>query len=514
MPNRDETTHAVRHNRFDREDLLQAAESTPGFRGARRRLNATTSTGTQAVDDLFYLLLKVDARLVDRTEMAPEYLVNYAVAEEMTVSRPLERLRELTWADPFQAAAACVDLVPQLEAVFDRLRLAQERADELAVALANLERALPLLSDAQAAVDELSGDLSPEELQEMADAIDRLRSVAETVATLEAMAQTKREQLDEALEDAAPEVGVALGGALGGLADDLEQGQTVAAAWGVSPGELRQMPAAERLALARTLNTDKMRRVAELFGRIRNLSLSTACDTVEVHEEIVDLELGDDLGRVVPAELLALAHPTTELDFLARWADGELTQYAVEGTEQLGRGAIIMAIDGTGSMGVGDRDRWAKAVMLVLLNQAKTQGRTMHVLVFGYHQMLHVPFVEPADFSPENLVKVAGAFWHSGTDFTTPMTKALELLGEEFAATGRTSADVVFATDDECFVPTAFMAHYLSEMHRMKARTWGVNVAGHANDHGALAQMSEGRVMTVEDLTSGDDIVALLVGTR
>lgn len=514
MPNRDKTTHAVRHNRFDREDLGHAKETAPGFRGARKRLNATTTTGSQAVDDVFYLLLKVDAHLVDRAEMAPEYLVNHAVADEMAQLRALDRLRETTWADPFQAGVACVELLPHLEAVFDKLSLAQERAEELRLILNSLARAEPTLRDAQAVVDALSGDLSPQDLAQMAEAIERLRKAAQVVDGLEKLALAKQEQLDEALADAAPEMTVTLDAALTAMADGVEQLQAVATAWGVDPGQLRQMPAEDRLALARKLNSDKMRGIADLFGRIRNLSLSTTCDTVEVHEEVVDLELGNDLGRVVPSELLALAHPTTELDFLSRWADGELTQYQVEGREELGRGAIIMAIDGTGSMAMGDRDRWAKAVMLVLLNQAKMQRRAMHVLIFGYHQMLHLPFVAPSDFTPENLVKAAGAFWNSGTDFTTPMTRALELLREEFDATGRTSADVVFATDDECYVPTDFMAGYLAEMKRMKARTWGVNVAGYARADGALAQMCEGRVMTVEDLTSGRDIVALLTGVR
>lgn len=169
--------------------------------------------------------------------------------------------------------------------------------------------------------------------------------------------------------------------------------------------------------------------------------------------------------------------------------------------------------DGSGSMS-GDREMWAKAVMLCLLDLAKTQKRTMHVIHFGSPgQFEHIGFTKPEDFNSERIVMAAELFFNGGTDFHTPMKEALEILEAEFAETGGVRADVVFITDDECGVDPEFMTDYLERMHKMQSTTWGVTVNAYPpREGGPLYQMAEGKVAMVKDFLSGDDIRQVFAG--
>lgn len=476
---------------------------------ARKAIGKTVFTGVEALDDTYWLLHKAVPVVLPAEEVQPSYLVNRAVAQELSVLSTTKRLRLYTVGDPVATAHACVELRPTLEGIFDRLAVEQCLANDLQD---YRDRMVEIgASIAQAEFDFDDADIDDgDELERCAAFLQILRHQLEV---LETQTEQTAAELDDHLEREGGSIGSDLRAVVTRAADDLEYRATAAEVWGLAPGQLVRMPAAERLALAKKLNTTRMREIADLFGRIQNLALSEAAETVTAtYEEIYDLEHGNDLGRVVPAEFLMLGEDTENL-FFARYADRELLQYEVRGTEPLGRGGIVMCVDGSASMD-GQRERWAKAVMLVLLHLAREQKRTMHVIHFGGPgQLRHIPFTEPQHFCPERIIDAASTFFYSGTDFVTPMRAALEVLTTEFATTNYARSDVVFATDDECGVPDGFMATYLAEMDRMSARTWGIAFARY-DEHGPLFRMCEGRVASIKDLTSGHDVRDMLRGTR
>jgi uncharacterized protein with von Willebrand factor type A (vWA) domain len=484
LPDPKGKTHAIVNDAWDRADLKRALKEVRPLKRVRRKLADQHWTGSEAVDDAFFVLYKADPHLVERSAMRASHVVNHQVLGELLTTAAARRLRAYTVGDFLAAATAAVEIAHSLEAIFDRLSLAREKAERL-------QTVLEALAKAQRGEDH------------------------EMVEMLAEVAEHQNAMLTSLMAGAAADTAVALADAAGAAAEAMGTQEQVARAWGMTPGELTRLSVDERLKLARSLNSPRMAQIADLFGRISNLAMSTAVEEVDdVHDDVVDMETGSDLSRVFPSEFLALIDPLTAPGFMARLATDDLLQVAVAGPEEQGRGAIVMCIDGSGSMGIGDRDLWAKATMLVLLHQARAQGREMHVVIFGYHQLVHHAFRQPADFTPERIVATAEAFWASGTDFEAPMAKAVEILGTEMMESGRTQADVVFATDDECWVRPEVMAEYLSEMRSMHARTWGLMVGQEASPDGALWQMSEGRVLTVQDLTSGQDVRSLLGGIR
>src|SRR3972149_5183062 len=77
--------------------------------------------------------------------------------------------------------------------------------------------------------------------------------------------------------------------------------------------------------------------------------------------EVYDISLGNDIGRIIPAELSFLRHKALRKDFLKRLIEGRLLQYYLK--EEKGRGPLVVCVDGSSSM-EGHKEMWAKAVCL------------------------------------------------------------------------------------------------------------------------------------------------------
>jgi uncharacterized protein with von Willebrand factor type A (vWA) domain len=509
-------TRVIETDPWDRRGHDRAIKGNRKYASARRRLTKRTKAAPDALADVFMGLVKASPRLLAMSDVAPSHLVNRLVLSEMLRLTSTRRLRGHTVGDPVQATLGCVSLAPLLESIFERLALEQESANQVQIQLMALARLEGQVADAEEAFDRALGDGSDEEIEAALAAADAVRDARRSAQSASEELDRQMQALIERLESGAGQVSADLHRALGEMADQLQDREATARAWGISPGELHLLSADERLKLAKTLNSERLREIASLFGRVRNLARSDADLAPEgPQDEIVDLELGGDLGRVVASEWLKLGDPVTEMDFFARLADHELLQYAVAGRDELGRGGIIMCVDGSGSMR-GAAELWSKAVMLHLLHEARAQRREMHVIHFsGPGQFVRLSFVEPGDFTAERLIGAAGTYFGGGTDFQTPMAEALAVLADEFARTGRTRADVVFATDDECEVRDEFMDYYLSEMKRLGARTYGLAMNGCTPcTDGPLATMSAGRMATVTDLRSGRDVRDMLRAVR
>jgi len=91
-------------------------------------------------------------------------------------------------------------------------------------------------------------------------------------------------------------------------------------------------------------------------------------------EELLEVEQGDAIHRLLPHELLSLHHPVLRKDFYRRFLDQELIQYSLRGVEEKGKGPMIVCLDGSSSMS-GDKEIWSKAVTLTLLEIARKQRR-------------------------------------------------------------------------------------------------------------------------------------------
>jgi uncharacterized protein with von Willebrand factor type A (vWA) domain len=128
--------------------------------------------------------------------------------------------------------------------------------------------------------------------------------------------------------------------------------------------------------------------------------------------------------------------------------------------------------------------------------------------------------VERTQDAPCVCIKVAredGLFLTEGmivthnTDFITPLSKALDILEEEYTTKGEVKADIIFASDGECGVPETFLKKFKEEQEKMAFRVYGIAIDVHP-DTEPLKTICDGRVLTIKDLLSGNDIREIFRG--
>jgi hypothetical protein len=196
-----------------------------------------------------------------------------------------------------------------------------------------------------------------------------------------------------------------------------------------------------RSLAARLRDDARLRRIAKLAGRFRRIAGGKRRSRVRHGaDEIVDVEQGADLARLLPFELVQLVHPRTRLLTLRGLVESACLQHRLEGTETLGKGPLVVAIDKSGSM-EGDRDIWATAVALALLDVAQHEQRPFVLLCFD-GAVKHESIVAPGAILPEAALFVLA---DGGTDIDKAIRRSLEIIEQRPGALRE--ADIVLITD-------------------------------------------------------------------
>jgi uncharacterized protein with von Willebrand factor type A (vWA) domain len=251
-----------------------------------------------------------------------------------------------------------------------------------------------------------------------------------------------------------------------------------------------------RTLAQRLKHDDRLKRIALLAGRFKRIGAAKRRSKVRHGaDEIMDVEQGGDLGRLLPAELVKLGHPRFRLAALRALVERQALQYRMEGTEVLGRGPLVVCLDKSGSMD-GPPDLWATAVALALLGQAQHEHRPFALLGFdGALKSEHV--VGPGAPLPWEALFTGCS---GGTNIDRVIDRALEIIATHQGALRR--ADVVLITDGASSADQA-------ESLRTRAVTLGVSVlgVGIGIDAASLKPWC-GEAVTVTDLDRLDDTAA------
>jgi uncharacterized protein with von Willebrand factor type A (vWA) domain len=219
------------------------------------------------------------------------------------------------------------------------------------------------------------------------------------------------------------------------------------------------------IGLARKLRElPKLRELARIAGRVRQIASTKRRARVRrVPEEYGDVELGGDLGRLLPSSLMRLVHPKLRRVELRALVENQSLQYGVHGNDTRGAGPIVICVDKSGSM-KGSADTWSTALTLALLDQAQEEQRVFAVLAFD-GQVKSETIVRPGEKLP-----LAALFTgcDGGTDIDHVIERALDLIK---AGGGLGRADVILVTDG---VSDPIKAADLRE----RAATCGVSIFG------------------------------------
>lgn len=580
-------TDAVHQDRFDQRLFDELMADAPALREVVEDMRQTIDYAPDLMRDTLMQLWQGDPRLRPQSEMKDTHLINHAVAHDVATSEALLQARAYTQHDKYGAAMAAIGLSTEVREYVrehnERLQEAAEEAErqkEEAEAAAQQAQAVQqAMQDALDAIPPDPPDPTPPDPtgDEEADAAaaQAAADAAAAAAEAQAQAQAQAEEAAQALESAVSAAEAAKQAAenaqtqvravatqarqdlkqptqraLKEAAETLEEEAAMFDAWGIDAGEVKSMDFSERQRLAQSLRGSKLARYIDLVGRFRLMAAAQRVRKVEYgRDQVVGTELSGDLSRVVMTEFTALAMgddelgELLELDFYKRWFEDQLLSREFEGTEKVGKGAIIAVWDESSSMDAhdgtclrcggtdvsthysnkgqcqrdgcggyaGTREAWAKAFALALLDAARQQRRDFVGIGFASaHQQVVWRFPggrgETAD-----VLRMVEHFFSGTTNFPNPMDMAVDILDAEFNERGHMKGDIVFITDDASTLPSEWLSRYLRRKERLGFRTFGIALGG-ANPRGALAAMSD-NVRTIKqfaDPSAVDDVFQVL----
>jgi uncharacterized protein with von Willebrand factor type A (vWA) domain len=286
--------------------------------------------------------------------------------------------------------------------------------------------------------------------------------------------------------------------------DDLRDAQR---AMGVGPGDVQQIPAEEfKKRFEQIKKSQTLRRIMELAGRYRRLAQTKQRQkTRHGQDDIVGVELGNDLGRLCPSELAALADEDLELNVMRRYLERGLMQRDYRGIETKARGPIVVVVDESRSMS-GERIATAKAFALAMAWIARHQKRYICLVGFASGSDKTCLVMPPNQFDQAGLIGWLEHFFNGGTTCDVPLRllpKNWEKLG---VPTGET--DMIIITDGCMDVSSATVKKYNDWKHATQVKCYTMIIG--EDEPGDLEHVSD-RAWCLPDLSIENDAIQELM---
>jgi Mg-chelatase subunit ChlD len=262
-----------------------------------------------------------------------------------------------------------------------------------------------------------------------------------------------------------------------------------------------------RDAHSRLRSSARLRRITELAGRLERIAATKARSRVKPGVgEVHGIDLGADVSRLLPSELVALRHPRLRLALLSRLLQRRALCYGMKGKEPQARGPIVVLLDESSSMREGSKDVWSKAVCLALLSTATRQKRAWHLVAFNGAIRREVE-VTAGQATPELIQQALDSGCAGGTDFDAPVLKAVEII-----KTSRVmkNADVVLITDGEDDLE-AETVEAATRLTRTEGVSWfAIGVGQEAQTYLRSLEPIATNMVAVRDTTDSDPVVPVI----
>lgn len=245
----------------------------------------------------------------------------------------------------------------------------------------------------------------------------------------------------------------AVGRAVTEAEKEVSELQESAAALGMGPGEPGSNdPKAVAELFKRVRSNPHLKKICDLAGRFRRVAQSKQRLRV-LHglDDVVGVEFGGDVGRLLPSELVKFVVLELELDTLRRLAERQLLCRDVRAVEPVGKGPILVCCDESGSM-QGPKAHAAKALALALAWVARRQRRWVGLCAYSGDTGERILALPPTRWDEAALCDWLTAFIGGGSEIDVPVRELPRIYREIGAPVGKT--DVVMVTDCKCRLPT------------------------------------------------------------
>lgn len=414
-----------------------------------------------------------EGEVADSAELNRRMMQQYINSDDLLETRPLTRLNE--FESGFTAASFANGMHGSLKE--GALAIHAKRSEDMRQYERDLNDIDQRLKDLQEQMQNNPDDVDDQFVKKIEDLIDQHGASSDALAGLQQQQQQTPIGVDvaDAIDDAAKQA-----------RDDAEG---IASMPGAGQGQGQRIAPDAMFALAKKWRENPiLQRVAEIMGRLeRDMRYKRANRVVGGFEEVVDVEFGDNAALALPHELSKLHHPLMRKDFFRRYHEQAIAQYELRGNEPEGKGPVVILRDESYSM-MGDRNAWAAAVSLALVNIAHKEKRDACIIAFSSaneHKAWFFPGRQALDL--EAIIDCASHFHAGGTDVTSAALAGEQVMLQvpEFA-----KADMVVITDGE-----SYYAENAEELkRRLQSRGVRIHGVGVGGVYGYLSKFCESNI--------------------
>ena len=489
----------ILNDAYDRRVWQQLRADSPSLRELEEKGAAFLPHFGSLLQDIFCLLFKYNINYVEERLVLASALLNEKFLRSIHQGAQYEFLREQTLLNEAHAGLSTLILGERLLALVREEKLLTRRDMRDLWDIRKQEEIVSQKIEEYENADTIPDDQMSEEGKK---ALEKAKQrMGGEVQGAEALLRQKTQRLKEDLEQIDAQAKNRLQAEAIKIAQELEDATEETATWGDTIGTGQRTPPGQKLELGRRLaGNEKLKKLARMVGRMKFNALALRKKVFErSSEELLEVEQGDALHRLLPHELLSLHHPVLRKDFYRRFLDQELIQYSLRGVEEKGKGPMIVCLDGSSSMS-GDKEIWSKAVTLTLLEIARKQRRLFRSICFSSAdtplQTLDMNARDRYEIETKAVMDLAEYFPGGGTDFQKPLDAALDCLRQSRFKKG----DIVFITDGECQVDPQWAENFRDEKERLGFSLFSVLIDMGPASLGTLKEFSD-RITTIKQLT-------------
>lgn len=462
--------NVIRHDTFDARAYQAIRNDSTHLQAMEKAGLEQLKTFDYLLQDMYMSLYQAVPKLADEHEIEPGYRPNRCQLTKLLETTQYREIKAYTELDPVASAMGAMTMAGEL--------LEEYRNDpDLNDIRQKINGAHQAFSDAGEQAQLAAG------YADMADGAreagnDKLaEQYTQQSADAQAQSEALQRQAEELAEQATQQMGAnqtkmrqAIRKASQSAAAQVKELDDVVSGWGFgSSPEYTRMPFDRKLELMQKMaGSNKFKKLAEAIGRYRNLARAKQKEKLQKEPtEIHSITFGNDLGRVLPSELVALRNPLTKKLFYRKYIEGQLLQYELKGKEKVGKGPIIGLIDSSGSTH-GAVEEFIKGTAMGLLDIALKEKRAFAVIFFSSKTTpMKVIEFGVGENDPEKIYDLGTFYMGGGTDFETPLDEAVKLLEKSVY----NKADIVLLTDGECDVSDEWLNAFLD---RKKGKEFNV----------------------------------------
>ncbi len=506
----------IESDSYDRRAWSEILADTPAFKDLTEAGGALVPHFDALLADFFLALFKYNLVWQKPDAVRRAAALNRTILDEIVPSPVFEALKNRTVLEEDKAAIAAIVLGERALEMIRTERFLNRREMVDLWDLEHQEQDLAARADALKTIQEMkdkseqphdpeAGQRDPQAGEEDKKKIAAMLEAAARAAQVsEARLNQKSRQVESDLKNSDHSELRRMHRQAGELAAEIDRAAQDSHDFSREFGQGGRMNAGERLELGRHLaKSKKLGELARLVGRMKQDARAIRHKTLERGvAEAYDIERGNDLGRMIPSELVAMHHPILAIDFHRRLLESDLLQYRLRDDEQKGKGPMIVCIDVSSSM-QGDKELWAKAVGLTLMDIARRGRRLFRAVMFssGDTSLKVLDLNRERRYQPElgKVIEMAEYFPGGGTDFQEPLDAALTLLEERKLKRG----DIVIITDGESQVAPEWLAHLKERKDALQFSIFGVLVDVGSSEMSSLKQFAD-RITSVKNLSNSD----------